>query len=264
MDQLIKEGGFFLIAGPCVIEDEKNTLEIAEYLTKICSDLSIPFVFKSSYKKANRTKLNSFTGIGDKKGLEILKKISKKFQIPVTTDVHNALEATIAAEYVDIIQIPAFLCRQTDLLIAAAKTNKIVNIKKGQFCSPESVKFMIEKVTSQKNNNVIITERGNSFGYQDLIVDIRNIPIMQSFGKPVVLDLTHSMQKPNQQIGISSGTPIFIETMGCAGIAAGADGIFLETHPNPNKALSDGKTMLELKKIKPLLKKLIKIKKAIS
>ena len=264
MNQLLKKDAFFLIAGPCVIENEKSTLEIAEKIKHITTDLNIPFVFKASYKKANRTKLNSFTGIGDKKGLKILKKISEKFQIPVTTDVHSALEATQAAEYVDIIQIPAFLCRQTDILIAAAKTKKIVNIKKGQFSSPDSVKFMIEKITHQKNNNIIITERGNSFGYTDLIVDIRNIPIMQSYGKPVVLDITHSLQKPNQEIGISGGTPSFIETMGCAGIAANADGIFLETHPNPHEALSDGNTMLELKRLNKLLKKFVAIKKSIS
>ena len=264
MKQLIKKGTFFLIAGPCVIEDEKSTLEIAENIKKITSNLNIPFVFKSSYKKANRTKLDSFSGIGDKKGLNILKKVSDTFEIPVTTDVHNAIEAEKASEYVDIIQIPAFLCRQTDILIAAAKTKKIVNIKKGQFSSPESVKFMIEKVTNQNNENVIVTERGNSFGYQDLIVDIRNIPIMQSFGKPIVLDITHSLQRPNQENGVSNGTPSFIETMGCAGIAAKADGIFLEVHPDPKKALSDGKTMLELNKLNDLLVKLVAIKKAIS
>ena len=264
MKQLIKKDKFFLIAGPCVIENEKDTIEIAEKIKKITDELKIQFIFKSSYKKANRTKLNSFTGIGDEKGLKILKKISKHLNIPVTTDVHSALEAKIASEYIDIIQIPAFLCRQTDILISAANTKKIINIKKGPFMSAESIKFIIEKVTCQNNENVMITERGNSFGYQDMIVDIRNIPIMKSFGKPVILDITHSMQKPNQNEGVSGGTPLFIETLGCAGIAANVDGIFLETHPNPKKALSDGNTMLKLNQLKKMLKKFVAIKKAIS
>ena len=264
MKQLIKRGKFFLIAGPCVIENEKDTIEIAEKIKKITDELNIPFVFKSSYKKANRTKLNSFTGIGDEKGLKILKKISNSFNIPVCSDIHSAMEAKMASEYLDIIQIPAFLCRQTDILISAAATKKTINIKKGPFSSPESVKFIIEKVTSQNNENVMITERGNSFGYQDMVVDIRNIPIMKSFGKPVVLDITHSMQKPNQNNGVSGGTPLFIETLGCAGVAANVDGIFLETHPNPKNALSDGHTMLKLNQLRQLLTKLVRIKNAIS
>ena len=258
-----REGMFFLIAGPCVIENEKITYQIAEKINNITKKLKIPFIFKASYRKANRTKLDSFTGLGDQKGLELLKDISKKYNIPVTTDVHSADELVFASKYVQMIQIPAFLCRQTDILTTAGKTNTFVNIKKGQFCSAESVKFMIEKVTTQGNENVIITERGNSFGYQDLVVDIRNIPIMKSYGKNVVLDITHSLQKPNQGYGVSGGTPEFIETMGCAGIAAKVDGIFLETHPNPKKALSDGSTMLSIEKLETLLKKLISIKKAV-
>ena len=258
-----KDNMFFLIAGPCVIEEEKKTYEIAKIISDITTKNNIPFIFKASYKKANRSRLDSFTGIGDKKGLEILKNISEQLNIPVTTDVHSPEEVALASKYVQMIQIPAFLCRQTEILIAAGKTNKFVNIKKGQFCSANSVKFMIEKITSQGNKKVIVTERGNSFGYQDLVVDMRNIPIIKSFGKNVVLDVTHSLQKPNQGYGVSGGTPEFIETLACAGVAAKVNGIFLETHPNPKNALSDGSTMLPLKKLESLLLKLISIRKAI-
>tara|TARA_S200000501_G_scaffold378359_1_gene440539 strand:+ start:783 stop:1586 length:804 start_codon:yes stop_codon:yes gene_type:complete len=258
-----KNNMFFLIAGPCVIENESQTYEIAERILEITKKNNIPFIFKASYKKANRSRLDSFTGIGDIKGLEILNKISKQLNIPVTTDVHNKEEVRLASEYVQIIQIPAFLCRQTDILIEAGKTNSYVNIKKGQFCSAESVKFMIEKITSQGNEKVIVTERGNSFGYQDLIVDIRNIPIMKSFGKSVVLDVTHSLQKPNQGHGVSGGNPEFIESLACAGIANNVNGLFLETHPNPKNALSDGSTMLPLNELEKLLLKLKRIRRAI-
>ena len=258
-----KDNMFFLIAGPCVIEEEKKTYEIAKKISDLAKEYNIPFIFKASYKKANRTKLDSFTGLGDKKGLEILKNISKKLNIPVTTDIHSPEEVILASKYVQMIQIPAFLCRQTDILVAAGKINNFVNIKKGQFCSANSVKFMIEKVISQGNENVIVTERGNSFGYQDLVVDMRNIPIMKSFGKNVVLDVTHSLQRPNQGYGISGGTPEFIETIASAGIATKVDGIFLETHPDPKIALSDGSTMLPLKKLENLLIKLKSIRKAV-
>lgn len=258
-----KDNMFFLIAGPCVIEEEKKTYEIAKKISDITKKYNIPFIFKASYKKANRTKLDSFTGLGDEKGLEILKNISEKLNVPVTTDVHSPEEVLLASKYVQMIQIPAFLCRQTDILVTAGKINNFVNIKKGQFCSANSVKFMIEKVTSQGNENVIVTERGNSFGYQDLVVDIRNIPIMKSFGKNVVLDVTHSLQRPNQGYGVSGGTPEFIETIASAGIASKVNGIFLETHPEPDNALSDGSTMLPLKKLENLLIKLKSIRKAV-
>ncbi len=254
---------FFLIAGPCVIEEEKKTYDIAKRIYDITKKNNIPFIFKASYKKANRTRLDSFTGLGDKKGLEILKTISQKLNIPVTTDVHSPEEVILASKYVQMIQIPAFLCRQTEILIAAGQVNNFVNIKKGQFCSAESVQFMIEKITSQGNEKVMVTERGNSFGYQDLVVDMRNIPIMKAFGKNIVLDVTHSLQRPNQEHGVSGGTPEFIETIACAGIATKVNGIFLETHPNPKNALSDGSTMLPLGKLESLLLKLKSIRKAV-
>jgi 2-dehydro-3-deoxyphosphooctonate aldolase (KDO 8-P synthase) len=258
-----ENANFLLIAGPCIIESEEETIQIAEKILEITNKLKIPFVFKASYKKANRSRLDSFTGIGDVEALEILKKIGNRFNIPVTTDIHTAEEAEIAANYVDILQIPAFLCRQTDLLVAAAKTRKTINIKKGQFLSPESMIHAIHKVKESGNSNILLTERGTMHGYQDLIVDFRSIPIMQQNNFPVILDVTHSLQKPNQKDGVTGGNPEMIETIAKAGIAAGADGIFLETHPNPSKAKSDGKNMLSLDKLKNLLIKLVKIKQAL-
>lgn len=262
LNQLINKNTFFLIAGPCVIEEEKLAFNIASHLKDICFRLKIPFVFKASYKKANRTKLDSFTGIGDNKALTILKNIKHKLNIPITTDVHSINEINIISNYVDIIQIPAFLCRQTDLLITAAKTGKIVNIKKGQFISGENMKFAVEKIKKHGNEQILLTERGTMFGYKDLIVDIRNIPIMQNYA-PVILDITHSLQQPNQDNGITAGTPKLIETIAKSGLAAGVNGIFLETHPEPLKAKSDGKNMLQIDLLEDLLRKLLKIKKAI-
>lgn len=254
---------FFLMAGPCVIENEQMPFEICEKLKEICERLDIDLIFKASYRKANRSKIDSFSGIGDEKALKILGEIRKKYQIPVVTDIHSAEEAAIAAEYVDILQIPAFLCRQTDLLLAAAKTNKIINIKKGQFLSAQSMKHVADKVLSVGNEKIILTDRGTMFGYQDLIVDFRSIPIMQSFNYPVVMDITHSLQQPNQSEGVSGGMPQMISTIAKAAIAVGANGIFMETHPNPSQALSDGKNMLALDQVESLLERLIKIKKAL-
>ena len=259
-----QSGNFFLIAGPCIIENEKNPFEIAEEIIRITDVLKIPYIFKASYRKANRSKLQSFTGIGDLEGLEILRAIGQKFSVPVISDIHSAEEAELAAKYVDILQIPAFLCRQTDLLIAAAKTGKAINIKKGQFLSANSMAFAVDKVVQSGNDNVMLTERGSMFGYQDLVVDFRNIPWMQQIGVPVVADITHSLQQPNQAGGVSGGRPEMIETIGKAAIAVGADGIFLETHPDPSKALSDGENMLPLGQLRQLLEKLVKIRKAIS
>ena len=259
----LDSGNFFLIAGPCVIEDDKMPLEIARYIQEITSSLNIPFIFKASFKKANRSRIDSFTGIGDIKGLEILKKIRDDLNIPVVTDIHSVQDAELAADYVDILQIPAFLCRQTDLLVAAAKTGKIVNIKKGQFLSAASMGFAVNKVKDVGNSKVMLTERGSMFGYQDLIVDYRSIPAMQKFEVPVVLDCTHSLQQPNQEAGITGGQPELIETIAKAGIAVGADGIFIETHPDPSKAKSDGANMLKLDLLNDLLIKLVKIRKAI-
>ena len=256
-------GNFFLIAGPCIIENDKNPFEIAEAIIRITDALRIPYIFKASYRKANRSKLQSFTGIGDREGLEILKSISQKYSVPVITDIHGVEEAEMAAEYVDILQIPAFLCRQTDLLIAAAKTGKTVNIKKGQFLSAQSMAFAVGKVMQSGNEKVMLTERGSMFGYQDLVVDFRNIPWMQQIGVPVVADITHSLQQPNQSGGVSGGRPEMIETIGKAAIAVGADGIFLETHPDPKKALSDGENMLPLGQLSALLEKLVRIRKAV-
>lgn len=254
---------FFLMAGPCVIENEQMPFEICEKLKEICDKLGINLIFKASYRKANRSKVDSFSGIGDEKALKILGQIRKKYALPVVTDIHSAEEAEMAAEYVDILQIPAFLCRQTDLLLAAAKTNKIINIKKGQFLSAQSMKHVADKVLSVGNDKIILTDRGTMFGYQDLIVDFRSIPIMQSFNYPVVMDITHSLQQPNQTEGVSGGMPQMISTIAKAAIAVGANGIFMETHPNPSQALSDGKNMLALDKVESLLEKLIKIKKAL-
>ena len=254
---------FFLMAGPCAIEGEAMAMEIAEKILGITNKLEIPFIFKGSYRKANRSRLDSFTGIGDMAALEILKKVGERCNIPTLTDIHTAEEAAIAAQYVDILQIPAFLCRQTDLLVAAAKTGKAVNIKKGQFLSPESMIHAVNKVKESGNNNIILTDRGTMFGYQDIVIDYRGIPIMQNFGLPVVLDITHSLQTPNQNSGVTGGKPEMIEILAKAGIAAGVDGIFLETHPKPNEAKSDGANMLELEKLEDLLIKLVRIRKVL-
>ncbi len=258
-----RSGNFFLLAGPCVIEEEAMTMDIAEKILNITTKLKIPFIFKGSYRKANRSRLDSFTGIGDMKALEILKKVGERFNIPITTDIHTEKEAAIASQYVDILQIPAFLCRQTELLVAAAKTGKMINIKKGQFLSPKSMEHAVNKVKESGNTNVMLTERGTMLGYQDMVVDYRGIPTMQDFDVPVILDITHSLQKPNQNSGITGGNPKMIETIAKAGIAVGVDGIFLETHPNPNNAKSDGKNMLELNKVENLLTKLVKIKNSL-
>lgn len=258
-----QDGRFFLLAGPCVVEDEESPLRIAETLVNITEKLHIPFVFKASYRKANRSRLDSFTGIGDEKALRVLGKVHQQFGVPVVTDIHTSEEAEMAAEYADILQIPAFLCRQTDLLVAAAKTGKVVNIKKGQFLSGESMGFAVDKVRLSGNNKVMLTERGSMFGYQDLVVDYRNIPVMQNFGVPVVLDVTHSLQQPNQTSGITGGKPELIGLIAKAGIAAGADGIFMETHPDPAHALSDGANMLALDRVEALLEKLLRIKQAL-
>ncbi len=263
MQLLGKSDNFFLLAGPCVIEGEDMALRIAEKIKGITDRLGIPCAFKGSYRKANRSKIDSFTGIGDEKALKILGKVAKEFDIPVVTDIHQAQEAAMAAEYVDVLQIPAFLCRQSDLLEAAARTGKIVNIKKGQFLSPEAMKFAAQKVVDSGNNNVILTERGTTFGYQDLIVDYRGIPIMQQFGFPVVVDCTHSLQRPNQSAGVTGGQPEMIETIAKAAIAVGADGLFMETHPVPAQAKSDGANMLALDLLEPLLKKLVRLRKAL-
>ena len=254
---------FYLLAGPCAIEGEEMAFEIAEKIKLITDSLKIPFIFKGSYRKANRSRLDSFTGIGDKQALEILKKVGSHFNIPTVTDIHTKEEASMAAEYVDVLQIPAFLCRQTDLLVAAAKTGKAVNIKKGQFLSAESMKFAAQKIMDSGNPHIAVTDRGTMFGYQDLIVDMRSIPIIQSFNLPVILDVTHSLQQPNQSSGVTGGKPQLIETIAKAGIAAGANGIFLETHPNPSNAKSDGANMLPLDQLENLLNKLIRIRKAI-
>jgi 2-dehydro-3-deoxyphosphooctonate aldolase (KDO 8-P synthase) len=257
-------GNFFLLTGPCVIEDEQMAYPIAEEILRITDRLRIPFIFKASYKKANRSRLDSFSGIGDEKALKILRDISEKLNIPVVTDIHSAPEARMAAEYVDVLQIPAFLCRQTELLLAAGKTGKVVNIKKGQFVSGEAMRFAVEKVRSTGNDKVWLTERGNMFGYGDLVVDYRNIPAMQQTGCPVILDITHSLQQPNQASGVTGGRPQLIETMGRAGIAAGVDGIFLETHPNPAVAKSDGANMLPLNKLETLLEHLTALRKVVN
>ena len=258
-----KENTFFLIAGPCVIESREETFEIANTLKTVTEKLNIPFIFKGSFKKANRTRLNSFTGIGDESAINILKEVKKELRLPITTDVHCIDDIKKVENIVDILQIPAFLCRQTDLLIYAAKTGKYINIKKGQFLSAENMKYAIEKITSNSNNNVLATERGNMFGYNDLVVDFRSIPIMKEFDVPVILDITHSLQQPNMSSGITGGKPKFIETIAKAGIAVGADGIFLETHPDPQSAKSDGENMLKLDLVEDLLLKLKKIKESI-
>ncbi len=254
---------FFLIAGPCVVENESLTMDIAQTISVICKELDIPYFFKASYRKANRSSLNSFTGMEQEKALEILLTIKKELEIPVVTDIHTEEEATWAARVADVLQIPAFLSRQTDLLIAAAKTGKTVNIKKGQFLSPEAMKYAVEKVRSTGNERVMITERGTTFGYQDLIVDYRGIMELKKNDCPCILDCTHSLQQPNQPRGVTGGRPDLIETIAKAGIAVGFDGLFIETHPEPAKALSDGANMLPLSQLRPLLEKLLKIRKAI-
>ena len=257
------ENNFFLMAGPCVIEGEDMAMRIAEHIVSVTEKLKIPYIFKGSYRKANRSRIDSFTGIGDEKALRILRKIHDTFNIPTVTDIHAATEANMAAEYVDILQIPAFLCRQTDLLVAAAKTGKTVNIKKGQFLSPQAMKFAVDKVTDTGNKNVMITERGTTFGYQDLVVVFRGIPEMRSFGFPVILDATHSLQQPNQGSGVTGGMPQLIGTIAKAGIAVGADGLFIETHEDPATAKSDGANMLKLCLIEDLLQQLVRIRQAI-
>jgi len=254
---------FFLMAGPCAIESEDMALRIAERIITITDKLHIPYIFKGSYRKANRSRVDSFTGIGDEKALKILAKVSKEFGVPTVTDIHESSEAAMAAAYVDVLQIPAFLCRQTDLLIAAAKTGKVINIKKGQFLSAGSMKFAVDKVKDSGNPNVLLTDRGNTFGYQDLIVDFRGIPEMREFGVPVVMDCTHSLQQPNQGSGITGGKPALIETIAKAAIAVGADGLFIETHPEPSQAKSDGANMLHLDNLETLLTKLVRIREAI-
>ncbi len=258
------KNNFFLFAGPCVVENEEIVFQIATKIKEITDRLEIPYVFKASYRKANRSRLDSFTGIGDLKALGILGKVRDQFNLPVVTDIHSEGEAEMAADYVDILQIPAFLCRQTDLLIAAAKTGKVINIKKGQFLAPDSMKFAIDKILESGNENVMITDRGTMFGYQDLIVDYRGIPEMQKYGYPVILDITHSLQQPNQSSGVTGGKPELIETVARAGIAVGVDGIFIETHPDPANAKSDGANMLHLNYLENLLSKLVKLRSTIN
>jgi 2-dehydro-3-deoxyphosphooctonate aldolase (KDO 8-P synthase) len=255
---------FLLIAGPCVVESEEIIFETAEHLKMLSEKYKLPLVFKSSYRKANRSRSDSFSGIGDIKALKILQEVRKRYSIPVITDIHNPDEAQIAAGFVDILQIPAFLCRQSDLLTAAAKTGKWINIKKGQFLSGSSMKFAVEKVRESGNNNIILTDRGNMFGYQDIVVDFRNIPLMQMIGVPVIMDITHSLQQPNQDEGVTGGRPEMIETIGKAAISVGADGIFIETHPDPAIAKSDGANMLKLSGMENLIIKLIALRKTIN
>lgn len=259
----LRKDRFFLMAGPCVVENETMPFEIAGHLLKITQKLDIPLIFKASYKKANRSRMDSFMGIGDEKALKILDQVRKEFSIPVVTDIHDAHEAAIAAEYVDVLQIPAFLCRQTELLIAAAKTGKVVNIKKGQFLSGQAMRFAVDKVLASGNPQVMLTERGNSFGYGDLVVDFRNIAFMKEINVPVIMDVTHSLQQPNQSSGVTGGQPALIGLIARAAIASGADGIFMETHPEPAKAKSDGANMLPLNQAEELINQLVKIREAL-
>ena len=263
LDKLTNSDNFFLLAGPCVIEGEDMALRIAEKITEITARLQIPYVFKGSYRKANRSRLDSFTGIGDEKALKILRKVGETFGVPTVTDIHETHEAAMAAEYVDVLQIPAFLCRQTDLLVAAARTGKVVNIKKGQFLSPGAMQFAAQKVVDAGNRQVMLTERGTTFGYTDLVVDYRGIPQMQAFGFPVVMDVTHSLQQPNQTSGVTGGMPALIETIAKAAIPVGADGLFIETNPEPAVAKSDGANMLQLDLLEGLLTRLVRIREAI-
>lgn len=258
-----QSGNFFILAGPCAIESRDMAFEIADRLVGISTKLSIPLIFKGSYRKANRSRIDSFTGIGDEKALAILAEIGEKYQIPTVTDIHESQEAAMAAAYVDVLQIPAFLFRQTNLLVAAANTGKWVNIKKGQFAGPGAMKHAMQKCIDSGNSNVMLTDRGNTFGYGDLVVDFRNIPEMQKYGAPVIMDVTHSLQQPNQEVGVTGGKPEMIETIAKAAIAVGCDGLFIETHPNPSNAKSDGANMLPLDALEVLLEKLIRIRKAI-
>jgi 2-dehydro-3-deoxyphosphooctonate aldolase (KDO 8-P synthase) len=262
--QSYDKNNFFLIAGPCVVESEELVMEVADKVSSICKDLGIPYVFKASYRKANRTSAGSFTGIGDETALALVQKVGRTYKLPTTSDIHAHDEAAPAARYVDILQIPAFLCRQTDLLVAAAETGKIVNVKKGQFLSGAAMKFAVEKIRKAGNDQIILTERGTTFGYQDLVVDYRNIPWMQEHGAPVVMDCTHALQQPNQTSGVTGGNPQLIGTIAKAAIATGANGLFIETHPNPAAAMSDGANMLRLDLLKGLLEQLVRLRKAIS
>lgn len=260
----LEGSNFFLIAGPCVVEDTESPVEIARVLVELTEKYNIPFIFKASYRKANRSKSSSFTGIGDEKALEVLAKIRQQLQVPVISDIHSENEARLAAQYIDVLQIPAFLCRQSDLLFAAGETGKVVNIKKGQFSSAETMHFAVEKVRETGNHKVMLTERGTTFGYTDLVVDFRNIPVMQKADVPVVLDVTHSLQQPNQPAGVTGGRPDLIPLMAKLGITAGCEGLFMETHPEPSKAKSDGANMLKLGLMDKLLGELVKLKKALS
>lgn len=262
--QAYDEKHFFLIAGPCVVENQELLNTVASRVSEICKRLGIPYIFKASYRKANRTSSSSFSGLGDVTGLDLLKKTGAEFQLPTTTDIHAAAEAGLAAAHADVLQIPAFLCRQSDLLQAAGETGKIVNIKKGQFVSGEAMKFAVDKVRKTSNEKIMLTERGNSFGYQDLIVDYRNIPIMKAHGVPVIMDCTHSLQQPNQASGVTGGNPQLISTIAKAAVAAGVDGLFIETHPDPASALSDGANMLQLDQLEGLLENLLRIRKAVN
>ena len=257
-----ESGNFFLMAGPCVVESRELVMDVAGQLSEMADKLRIPYIFKSSYRKANRSRKDSFTGIGDENALQILADVRAHFQVPVVTDIHSAPEAAMAAQFVDVLQIPAFLCRQTDLLEAAGMTGKTVNVKKGQFLSPEAMEHAVNKVREAGNELVLITERGTTFGYQDLVVDFRGIPVMKQFA-PVVMDCTHSLQQPNQPSGVTGGKPGLIETIAKAAIAVGADGLFIETHPNPAKAKSDGANMLPLERMEAMLEKLLRIQEAV-
>lgn len=262
-NQQYDKNNFFLIAGPCVVESEDLVMEVADKVSTICKNLGIPYIFKASYRKANRTSGSSFTGIGDMEALSLLKKVGEKYNLPTVSDIHAHEEAAMAAGYIDMLQIPAFLCRQTDLLIAAAETGKIINVKKGQFVSGSSMKFAVEKIQKAGNAKVMLTERGNTFGYQDMVVDYRNIPLMKAHGVPVIMDCTHSLQQPNQTSGVTGGNPQMIETIAKAAIATGSDGLFIETHPNPAVAKSDGANMLALNLLQPLLEKLVRLRAAV-
>lgn len=262
--QHTQSGNFFLMAGPCVVESEQMAIDIAGYVKELTDKLQIPYIFKASYRKANRSRIDSFAGIGDIKALEVLKKVSDTYGLPTVTDIHAADEAALAAQYVDVLQIPAFLCRQTDLLVAAAATGKFVNIKKGQFLAAGSMQFTAQKVIDSGNNNILLTDRGTMFGYQDMIVDYRGLVEMQGFGHPVIMDVTHSLQQPNQTSGVSGGRPDQIATIAKAAIAVGADGIFIETHPTPATAKSDGANMLRLDLLEGLLEKLVRLRQTVN